>query len=114
MQNDDRIATKITLAEAIARVNAEPVPYALLFERGDLAIELYIPHGTTPQMTAHEQDEVYLVLSGAATLECEGERISCGAGDVVFVPARAQHRFSGCSVDFRTWVVYLGGGAPAP
>jgi mannose-6-phosphate isomerase-like protein (cupin superfamily) len=98
--------TKVTLAEAIARVNVEPVPYALLFERADLAIELYVPRGHT-QMTTHEQDEIYLVLSGAAILDLAGERVTCGAGDLLYVPAGKEHRFESFSNDFRTWVVYM-------
>ncbi len=100
-------ATKITLAEAIERVNAEPVPFALLFERSDLAIELFVPRGSRTQMTTHEQDEVYLVQSGAAILNTGGERITCGAGDLLFVPAGREHRFESHSADFRTWVVYM-------
>lgn len=41
----EQVPEIIPLAEAIARVQAEPVPYALLFERGGLAVELFIPHG---------------------------------------------------------------------
>ena len=107
MTNSPHVPMKVTLAEAVARVNAEPVPYALLFERGDIAIELFIPRGPRPQMAAHDQDEVYLVLSGAGILDRDGERVTCTAGDVLYVPARTQHRFESFSNDFRTWVVYL-------
>ena len=107
MRTNPHQPTKITLAEAVARVHAEPVPYALLFERGDVAIELYIPRGARSQMAIHDQDEVYLVLAGVAILDRDGERVTCGAGDVLYVPARTQHRFESFSNDFRTWVVYM-------
>ena len=42
----------------------------------------------------HEDDEVYVVLEGPGTLEVEGKRWSCG-GHAVFVPAGAEHRFTG-------------------
>ena len=101
------VPTKITLAEAVARVNAEPVPYALLFERGNIAIELFIPRGTHSQIAIHDQDEVYMVLSGVAILDRNGERVTCAPGDVIYVPAGLAHRFESFSSDFRTWVVYL-------
>lgn len=98
---------KITLAEQVARVHAEPVPYALLFERGGMALELFIPHGRHSQAGPHEQDELYLILSGVAILDRNGERIPCGAGDVLYVPADTPHTFESFSGDFRTWVIYI-------
>jgi mannose-6-phosphate isomerase-like protein (cupin superfamily) len=99
--------TKITLAEAIARVNAEPVPYALLFEHGNVAVELFVPRGPRSQSVTHDQDELYMVLSGVAVLDRGGERVTCAPGDVIFVPAGIDHHFDSFSTDFRTWVVYV-------
>jgi len=102
----DDVPGKISLADAVARVQAEPVPYALLFERGDLAVELFIPRGRDAQ-SPHGQDELYLIQSGAAILDRNGERVSCNAGDVLYVPARMPHRFESHTSDFRTWVIYV-------
>jgi mannose-6-phosphate isomerase-like protein (cupin superfamily) len=102
----DDVPGKISLADAVARVHAEPVPYALLFERGDLAVELFIPRGRDTQ-PLHVQDELYLIQSGAAILDRNGERVACGAGDVLYVPAGMTHRFESYSSDFRTWVIYV-------
>lgn len=98
---------KISLAEALIRVRSEPVPYALLFERADVAVEFFVPRGHDLQ-TPHAQDELYLVLSGSAVLSRGSERIPCNAGDTLYVPARMEHRFESISDDFRTWVVYFG------
>lgn len=103
----EQVPEIIPLAEAIARVQAEPVPYALLFERGELAVELFIPHGKDVQ-SPHEQDELYLIQCGAAVLLRNEQRITCAAGDVIYVPAGMPHRFESFSNDFRTWVIYLG------
>jgi len=43
----------------------------------------------------HEDDEVYLVLSGRGTLEVEGTQTPLEEGQGIFVPAGADHRFSG-------------------
>lgn len=101
-----QLPSKITLAEAVSRVHAEPVPYALLFERGDLAVEFFIPHGRDVQ-SPHDQDELYLIQCGAAILRRGEERVTCAAGDVLYVPAGMPHRFESFSNDFRTWVIYV-------
>ncbi|HEX2494724.1 MAG TPA: cupin domain-containing protein [Steroidobacter sp.] len=106
MSNTSPVPSKITLAEAIALVHAEPVPYATLFEREELGLELFIPNGPM-QSATHAHDELYLVQSGAAILDRAGERISCGAGDVVFVPSNTPHRFDSWSAEFRAWVLYV-------
>jgi mannose-6-phosphate isomerase-like protein (cupin superfamily) len=43
----------------------------------------------------HEDDEVYVVLEGRGILDVEGEAFPVGEGDAVFVPAGAEHRFTG-------------------
>ena len=106
MTTENHLPGKISLAEAVERVQAEPVPYALLFERNDLAVEMYIPRGRDNQ-SPHDQDELYLIQSGAAILDRNGERVPCGTGDVVYVPANTPHRFVSFSNDFRTWVIYI-------
>lgn len=77
------------------------------FARGGMTLELYAPRGSDPQ-TPHAQDELYFVARGHAELTVEGECFACGAGDVLFVPAGAQHRFRDFSDDFATWVVFWG------
>jgi mannose-6-phosphate isomerase-like protein (cupin superfamily) len=43
----------------------------------------------------HEDDEVYVVLSGRGTLEVEGKQTPLEEGQAIFVPAHADHRFTG-------------------
>lgn len=55
----------------------------------------------------HLDDEIYLVLEGRGVLEVEGTRVELHEGQAVFVPAGAEHRFSGyeqliCLVVFET------------
>lgn len=42
----------------------------------------------------HDDDEVYVVLEGSGVLEIEGEQFPVGEGEAIFVPARADHRFT--------------------
>ena len=43
----------------------------------------------------HADDEIYVVLEGAGTLEIEGRPVELREGHAVFVPAGAEHRFIG-------------------
>jgi mannose-6-phosphate isomerase-like protein (cupin superfamily) len=42
----------------------------------------------------HDDDEVYVVLEGSGVLEIEGKQFPVGEGEAIFVPARADHRFT--------------------
>jgi mannose-6-phosphate isomerase-like protein (cupin superfamily) len=74
---------------------------------GTMRAELYKPVGRDAQ-TPHSQDELYIVLQGSGTFAKNGERRSFQPGDVIFVEARAEHRFENFSEDFETWVVFWG------
>jgi len=41
----------------------------------------------------HGEDELYLVLRGRATVQVEDAERPISAGDLIYVPARAAHRF---------------------
>ena len=81
--------------------------FAEAFAHGSMSVELYVPVGTDPQQP-HERDEVYFVMSGSGDFVLDGERSRFGAGDALFVPAGAPHRFENFSADFSTWVVFYG------
>lgn len=77
------------------------------FSHGSMSVELYAPRGVDPQ-TPHAQDELYFVQGGSATFTLNGVAGPCAAGDALFVPAGAEHRFTDISDDFSTWVVFWG------
>ena len=47
------------------------------------------------RQSPHDHDEVYVVLEGRGTLDVEGTEVDLREGHAVFVPAGADHRFSG-------------------
>lgn len=81
--------------------------FAAALSNGSMSVELYAPRGNDPQ-TPHAQDELYFITAGRATFTLAGESTACAAGDVLFVPAGAEHRFSAFTEDFVTWVVFWG------
>lgn len=82
-------------------------PFVVLLQHGTMSVELFAPQGVDTQQP-HQQDELYIVVSGSAVLYRAGERIACQAPDVLFVPAGMEHRFEEFSADFSTWVVFYG------
>lgn len=74
---------------------------------GSMTAEVYAPKGEDPQQP-HEQDELYVIISGSGTLTIAGERFPCAHGDMLFVPARTEHRFVDFSSDFVTLAIFWG------
>jgi mannose-6-phosphate isomerase-like protein (cupin superfamily) len=93
--------------------------FATVLAHGSLDIEIYAPRGSDPQKP-HTRDEVYVVVQGRGQFS-NGDRVDrFGPGDVLFVPARAEHRFESFTDDLVVWVMFYGpeggeaakGGAP--
>jgi len=72
---DDRLG--ITLPEAGELLAQLPEPFAVLFKRGDLSVELFAPHEVDTQQP-HEQDEIYLVAAGTGTFRRGTARVPFG------------------------------------
>lgn len=83
---------------------------AQLFTHGTMSLRFYQPKGGVDEQTPHEQDEVYIIASGSGWFLNGDERHPFQSGDVLFVPARREHRFVDFSDDFATWVVFYGPG----
>ena len=100
--------------ELLARLPGKPSPgwpngetFIRALAHGSMSVEIYAPVGTDPQ-TPHEQDELYLVHAGRATVEMDGGRHEVVPGTVFFVAAGVEHRFVEFSRDFSAWVVFWG------
>lgn len=105
---------KASLKELLARIPGTPSEqwpdgerYAVAFEHGTMSLGFYAPVGADPQQP-HQRDEIYIVQAGTSSFVLEDQRLSLAAGDAVFVPAGAAHRFEDFSEDFGTWVVFWG------
>ena len=101
---------------ALAAAKAAPLEpgrlSSLVMKHGTMTLRFYAPQGRDPQ-TPHDQDEVYIVVSGRGTVvsgptEDRLERKAFGPGDAIFVPAGHVHRFIDFTPDFGTWVVFWG------
>ena len=70
--------------------------YEIVHESPGLEVGVYVLVAPEPdRQQPHEDDEVYVVLEGDGTLEIEGQPVELHAGEAIFVPAGAEHRFVG-------------------
>lgn len=103
---------------SLAEARQVPLPLgrrsAEIFTHGTLEVRLYAPRGVDPQ-TPHDRDEVYVVAHGRGQFFVNGRRQAFGPGDLLFVPAHAEHRFEDFSDDLEVWVLFYGpvGGEPS-
>jgi mannose-6-phosphate isomerase-like protein (cupin superfamily) len=70
--------------------------YAVVHESPGLEVGVYVLVAPEPdRQQPHEDDELYVVLEGRGTLEVEGRSFDVTPGSAIFVPAGAEHRFTG-------------------
>ena len=82
-------------------------PYEVMLRHGSMHVGLYAPHGSDPQQP-HQQDEIYVVMSGQGRFIRGAEQQAFAPGDVLFVPAGSEHRFIDFTEHFHAWVVFYG------
>ena len=68
--------------------------YHEFFRNSSLSMGIYnLPAGGTDPQQPHTEDEVYVVVSGAALIRVEEEDRAVSTGSIVFVAAGQQHYF---------------------
>lgn len=102
MQSD-----RLTPERALAELKEAGGEFVTLFRHGTLAVEIYRPDRVDRQQT-HSRDEIYVVISGSGWFVKGGERRPFQAGEMLFAPARVEHRFEDFTEDFATWVIFYG------
>jgi mannose-6-phosphate isomerase-like protein (cupin superfamily) len=70
--------------------------YEIVHESPGLEIGVYVLVAPEPdRQQPHADDEVYVVLEGRGVLTVEGESVEVSEGKAAFVPAGANHLFTG-------------------
>ena len=70
--------------------------YEIVHRSPGLELGVYVLVAPEPdRQSPHEDDEIYVVLEGRGVLTVEDEQITVEQGKAVFVPAGAEHRFTG-------------------
>jgi mannose-6-phosphate isomerase-like protein (cupin superfamily) len=95
------------LSDLVVRQAASGRPYLEFITVPDLSVGLYVLKAGEPDLQRpHTEDEVYYVISGRATVRVDGQDSAVSPGSVVFVGARADHRFHSISERLELLVVF--------
>jgi len=97
----------ITANEAHKKLQLHSQEFLTLFKYGTLSVEIYQPDKVDKQQP-HEQDEIYVVISGSGTFYNDGKRVPFAPSDLLFVKAGKEHWFEDFTKDFSTWVIFYG------
>ena len=99
---------QITLESALKALESDNQQQFLkVMEHGSMTVEIYRPEKVDLQKP-HQQDELYVVISGSGYFINDGNRIKFKAGDILFVGAGIEHRFVNFTDNFSTWVIFYG------
>ncbi|MEU5050769.1 cupin domain-containing protein [Streptomyces sp. NPDC021096] len=95
------------LDELEAERAANEGAYLQFLRERNMSVGLYaLNAGDTDPQAPHAEDEVYVVVSGRASITVGTETTQVGRGSVVYVPAGVTHRFHHISEDLRVLVVF--------
>ena len=84
------------VAHVSARLREAGGGYEIVHESSGLEVGVYVLVAPEPdRQQPHTDDELYVVLEGSGTLEVEGAGTPLDEGQALFVPAHAEHRFTG-------------------
>ena len=97
----------VSLDDALKKMTADNKSFAVGLKHGTMRTLLYSPKDKDDQRP-HDQDEVYIVVSGSGIFQNGDKKYSFKTNDVLFVPAKQEHRFIEFTDDFKTWVVFYG------
>ncbi|MCA9934588.1 MAG: cupin domain-containing protein [Ardenticatenaceae bacterium] len=82
-------------------------PYHEFLRRRSMSMGVYVlPAGSEDPQQPHQEDEVYLVLEGAATLRVANKDQKITKGSLIFVPAFMPHHFHSILEDLQVLVFF--------
>ncbi|MEV0285619.1 MULTISPECIES: cupin domain-containing protein [unclassified Kribbella] len=88
-------------------VRGEPNDYVEQLRNESMTVGTYsIPAGGVDDQLPHREDEIYVVTTGRATLVTPGKNTPVEPGDVLFVPAGEEHRFTDITEDLALLVFF--------
>ncbi|MCA1219126.1 cupin domain-containing protein [Streptomyces sp. 8L] len=95
------------LDELEAERAANDGAYLQFMRAKSMSLGLYaLDAGEMDRQQPHQQDEVYLVVSGRASITVGMETTQVARGSVVFVPRGTAHKFHHITEDLRVMVVF--------
>jgi len=100
------------LPEIMAKVDPDRVRFQELLRTPSLSCSVYhLPAGSKEMQSAHEEDELYLVLEGKARLRVEDDDHVVEKGTIMYVCTACDHAFFDIEEDLTVLAFF---GAPMP
>jgi len=82
-------------------------PYYEFLRHASMSLGLYVlPAGGEDTQQPHNEDEVYVVLSGEGHVFVGGEEQAVTEGSIIFVPKRVEHYFHSIEEELRLLVFF--------
>jgi len=82
-------------------------PYFEFLRVPALSAGVYVlPAGGTDPQQPHSEDELYYIVSGAGSIEVDGESRPVRPGSLIYVPARVPHRFHSITAELHILVFF--------
>ena len=101
------------LAQIVERAEAQEAPYLEFLRVPQLSCGIYsLTAGSSDTQTTHDEDEVYCVLKGRATVRLGDEVKHLGPGSILYIPADRDHAFTEILEDL-SLLVFFGSGGPS-
>ncbi len=101
------------LARLVEKCESRETPYLEFLRVPQLSCGVYsLPVGTKDNQSAHDEDEVYLVLKGRGCLVVDDEEMDLEEGSIVYVPADTPHEFIKIEESL-SLLVFFGSGGPS-
>jgi mannose-6-phosphate isomerase-like protein (cupin superfamily) len=84
----------LQLPELLAKIDAKGLSFTELLRTPSLSCGLYrLPAGSSDMQSAHEEDELYLVLEGRGRLRIGEHDHAVQKGTILYVQAACDHAF---------------------
>ncbi len=95
------------LAEIRGKLKGDAVQYLEFLNVPALNCGLYfLPAGARDMQAPHDEDEVYLVLTGKASMKLGEEERAVGPGSLLYVSATTEHSFFEIQEDMTLLVMF--------
>lgn len=93
--------------DTLAQIGDKGLLFEELVSRPEMSAAIYqLPAGAEDPQTPHGEEEIYLVIAGVGQVSINGADHAIDVGDLIDVPAGAEHRFHSITQTLRLLAVF--------
>lgn len=99
------------LQEEVERQQASGSPYSEFLRVPTMSSGIYtLKKGSKDLQSPHDEDEIYIVISGRGRLKLGERDVAVGPGSILYVNATSEHSFFEIEEDLTLLVFFASGG----